>query len=729
MNQGEPPTRQKRDRNSPRPAPSPTHLPAVLIVIVTGLTLAAHWPVLSANALCFDDKDYLVDNDPVQNPSWASAGRFLGEVLAPSTVGGYYQPLSMISLMLDSAMGGTPDNLRPFHRTSLALHVANTALVFLLLYLLIGNPWAAAVAGLLFGVHPMNVEPIAWIGERKTLLAAFFALCSLSAYAQYARTKSRAWYTLALVLFVPALMSKPTTTPLPLLMLLLDYWPLERLNRRAVAEKIPFFVLAGASALITYISQKSTAGIYDVGAASPLRIPLILAHNLIFYLWKMIWPVPLSAHYPFPEPMGLSQPMVLAGVIGTAVLIPLLIISLRWTRSLLIGWLIFFVAILPTMGVVGFTNAIAADRFVYLPILGVLLVVGALLAWILNGLSYRFSPHVRIGVALVFGLILCGLASVATRSYLTHWRDSESLAQHMMDQAPHNAYLHQHMANVLVVQNKVDLAIKYYTEALRLNPTLHKSHNNLGMALVDQGKRDEAIKHFNEALRLKPAFPQAHYNLGMALIDEGKIDEALIHYFKALRLMRASGEIHNHFGVALANQGRRDEAIRCFTEALRVKPAFPAAHCNLGIALAGQGQVDEAVRHFTEARRINPAFTQAHYNLGVAFASQGKSDEAIRCFNEVLRLKPDHAEAHNNLAFLLIGAGKLEEAAEHFRQALAIIPFMAPAHVGLGNVLELQGKLDEAIREYEEASRLNPQDAQLRQKLDQAMAKRAAQSR
>ena len=313
-----------------------------LIFIICTVVLMVHWPVLSAQALSFDDDMYLTENLLVQNPGWASTEQFLTEVLEPSTVGGYYQPLTMISLMLDYTMGGHSDNLMPFHCTSLALHIVNTALVIVLLYLLFGRAWVAAGVGLLFGLHPMTVETVAWVGERKTLLAAFFALWSLILYVRFTRKSNWSLYFGSMVMYVLALMSKPTSTPLPVLMLLMDYWPLERWKRRGFWEKLPFFIIGGIFAIITYVSQSRTAFAVLPDKYCTEHIGLVLCHNIIFYLYKIIWPVNLSSHYAFPEPLALSDPMVLIGVIGTCILIPLLLISLRWTRGILIGWLFFF---------------------------------------------------------------------------------------------------------------------------------------------------------------------------------------------------------------------------------------------------------------------------------------------------------------------------------------------------------------------------------------------------
>ncbi|MHC4498932.1 MAG: hypothetical protein ACYS21_07445, partial [Planctomycetota bacterium] len=270
--------------------------PQIVVLLVLLLAVAicvtlAHWPTLSAQASSFDDEQYLHKNPLVQNPSWNSTWRFLSELLAPSTVGGYYQPLAMISLMLDYAMGGRSDNLLQFHVTSLCLHVLNTSLIIILLYMLFGKVWPAMIVGLLFGVHPMTVEPISWVSERKTLLASFFALWCLILYVRSVQKRgSRTLFGTSIAMYVLALMSKPTTTMVPILLLLLDFWPLRRLSKRAFMEKLPLFVIMIIFVFITVISQGRTASVIMPTEYNPTRIPLILCHNIIFYPYKIIWP-------------------------------------------------------------------------------------------------------------------------------------------------------------------------------------------------------------------------------------------------------------------------------------------------------------------------------------------------------------------------------------------------------------------------------------------------------
>jgi tetratricopeptide (TPR) repeat protein len=680
---------------------------AVLLIVVCVVVLAVHWPALSAQALSFDDSQYLVKNLLVQNPSWTSARRFLTEVLEPSTVGGYYQPLTMISLMFDYALGGRPDNLHSFHRTSLILHVVNTALVIVLLYLLFGQAWVAAAVGLLFGLHPMTVEPIPWVGERKTLLAAFFALWCLILYVRYARKPNRPLYIGCLAMYVLALISKPTSTPLPLLMLLMDYWPLRRWKWTTVLEKLPFFVVGGISAIITYISQSSAAPLVVAGGYGLKRIPLVLCHNIIFYLHKIIWPANLSSHYVFPEPFGLSDPMVLAGVIGTCILLPLLVISLRWTRAALVGWLFFFVAIFPTTQVLRFSTVIAADRFAYLPSVGLLMVVASLLCWFCGTGSAGKSMIRRMAVAMTV-LVLASAEAVATRSYLVHWRDTMSLSEHILTKTPDAPQARNMLGLELQSQGKLDQAIGQYRRALQVKPNYVKAHNNLGNALQSRGKLDEAISHYRRALQIDPGYAEAYYNMGITFRAQGRHDEAINCYRQALRLKPNYLEAHNNLGNALQSLGRLDEAIMHFHQSLQIKPDSAEVHYNLGLALKSQGDFDDAIKHFRQALQLNPDLAEAHNNLALVLTMTGQLDKALEHFRQALQIKPDFAEVHYNMGLALKSQGKLDEAIKHFRQALQVKPDLAETHNNLALALTMTGQLDKALEHFREAVRLKP---------------------
>jgi tetratricopeptide (TPR) repeat protein len=579
---------------------------ALLIGVVAVIVLAVQWPATSARADYFDDGLYLGHNRLVQNPSWSSIGQFLSEVWKPSTVSGYYQPLTMISLSLDSAMGGRPDNPVPYHCTSLALHVLDTALVILLLYLLLGNAWAAAVVGLLFGVHPLAVEPIPWTGERKTLLAAFFALWCLVLYVLYVQRGRRLFYGLSLLMLVLALLSKPTTVPVPLLLLILDWWPLRRVSWRALIEKIPFFAIAGLAAVVTVISQ-ARACIITLPQEQPAsKIPLTICHNIIFYPYKMLWPTKLTYSYVCPDPLLLSQPLVLAGVIGTAILLVLLLLSLRWTRALWAGWVFFFVAIFPTMGVIGFTNVIASHKYAYLPVVGFLLILTWFLIAMGSALQRSARARIWLGGGIVAAVALVALEIRLTREQLGYWQSSESLYRYMLTLDPGQDGLETGLGYALFQQGHIDESIAMYRTAIGHNPRYAISHNNLGTALGTQGKFAAAAEEFRKVIDLTPRSPVGYSNLARALARQGQNDEARKYYEQSLTVDPYAADALNGLGVLLATQGKLDEAAGYFREAIRANPSFVNAYVGLGLTLTHQERIGEAVRVLEEARDLAP---------------------------------------------------------------------------------------------------------------------------
>jgi len=681
------------------------------VVLVVGVSVVfTHWPALSAKASSFDDEQYLHKNKLVQNPGWGSTRRFLSEVANPSTVKGYYQPLAMISLMLDYAAGGRPDNLVVFHATSLTFHVLNTLLVIVLLYVVFGSLWPAAIVGLLFGLHPMTVEPIPWVSERKTLLASFFALLSLIFYVRYARKGGRMVLVGCGVMYVLALMSKPTTTPLPLLFLLLDFWPLGRFGKRALLEKAPFLVVMVVFGVITIVSQGRTASVTMPTAYDPMRIPLILCHNIVFYLYKILWPVRLSCHYPFPVPLGVSEPMILAGLIGTCVLLPALIISLRRTRAFLTGWLFFFVGILPTMGIIGFTNVIASDKYAYLPSVGLLLV----LAWLL-GRAWR-----RIRLSGVYTIVICGVVmivavseSVATRRYLAKWQDSETLYGYMLDLAPAASPVYLNLGNTVLKQGRYDEAIEHYRKAVSISPMFVEAHYNLGVALSAAGRYGEAIEAYQSALRLNKNHTGVLSHLADALARSGQLDRAIALYNKLLAKRPNDTEILNNAGLALVKKGRVDEGIGLYNKSLEINPDSAEVLNNLGNALVVKEDFEQAVACFEKALALKGEFAETSYNLANTLRQMGRLDEAVGYYSEALRLAPDDADAHCGLGLVLAERKEYDEAAAHFRKAVQLNPSFSRAHYHLGLVCYNQNDVDGAVEQFRKVLELHPDDAQM----------------
>ncbi len=552
---------------------------AAVLLVVGGV----HAPVLSARAVSIDDGPYLLDNRMVNDPGWSTAVRFLGEVAEPSSMAGYYQPLTMISLMLDVGMGGGPQNLEPFRVTSLILHLASTGFVVLLIYQLFGSAPAAAMVGLLFGLHPVAVDRVAWIADRKTVLSTALALASLVAYLRYARHRRARAYASALALFAMSLMAKPTALSLPLLLLLLDLWPLRRRWRQALLDKLPFVALSVLSIVVTAVSEGRTtvgAGAHQMGGSD---LALTFCHNTIFYLSKVVWPVHLSLWYPFPDPLSTADPWIRAGLVGAPLLLLVLAVSLRYTPACAVGTGFFLIGFLPTLaGVLRVRDVIAANRFIYLPMVG----IAILLAWLVTRAWSPVPPRRPRARWLVLAVVVAaaGAETVASRRVMARWSDSVTLHRDMVAKAPLAPKAYISLGGALQAAGDHREAITCYRRAIELGGRDATTFTNLGTALAVEGEMAEARTAFESAIAADPDYPAAHYNLG----------------------------------VALASGGDRPAAMACFRRTLSLDPGNADAHNNLGVELLMDQHVAEAVEHFRQAATHRPDHPDAARNLEIA---------------------------------------------------------------------------------------------------------------
>jgi tetratricopeptide (TPR) repeat protein len=599
-----------------------------LICLALGLiTLAVYLPALRYPFLQYDDQQYVTENPHVRagltGPGlvWAFGYRV-----------GNWHPLTWVSHMLDCQLYG----LRPagHHLTNVLLHVANTLLLFLFLVRFTGARWRSTAVAALFAWHPLHVESVAWIAERKDVLSALFGLLCLVFYARYVRKRlsvesretlaqglpapapqtSTLDYSLALIFLGIGLMSKPMLVTWPFVLLLLDYWPLERFKTgpvwRLVTEKAPFFVLAAAASVVTFMVQKH-AGATET--AESLRLGAHGGNALISYwryLGKLFWPTDLAVFYPLPEPWPLAKVLLAGGLLaGVSVL---LFVTRRRAPFLLMGWLWYCGMLVPVLGLVQVGKQAMADRYTYLPSLGVLV----LAIWGAYELTRRWRYHrMALSVAGSAAILLC---AALTRHQLGHWQNSETLFRHALEVTENNCLAHKVLGNALGRKGQTDQAIRQFQEALRLKPDDPDACNNLGNLFGDIGQTDEAIRQYQAALRLKPDHADARYNLAVALVKQGQTDEAIRQYQEMLRFRPDYAEAHYNLGVALARKGQTDEAIRQYQETLRLKPDSPMAHNNLGNALLKKGQTDEAIGQFQEAIRLKPDYTLAHNNLARA---------------------------------------------------------------------------------------------------------------
>jgi tetratricopeptide (TPR) repeat protein len=706
-----------KPKSAPARAPAtgtaPPRFPVwLLAVLLAMVTVALYWPATRHEFVNYDDDVYVTENAHVQaglsleNLKWA----FINPVCSN------WHPLTMLSYMLDCQLFG----LKPWghHLTSVLLHAVNTILVFLLLRGLTGAIWRSLMVAALFGLHPLHVESVAWVAERKDVLSALFGLLSLLFYVRYAQSKSAiGHYLLALFFLALGLMSKAMLVTWPFVMLLLDYWPLARLKAdnlwRLVWEKIPFFALVAVASVVTMVVQKQGGA---VQAVESLPVGARVGNALISYcryLGKLCWPTDLAVFYPYNGYWPLAEVLLAGGlVVGLSVFF--------WRQRrypfMLMGWLWFVGTLVPVIGLVQVGEQAMADRYSYLPSVGLFILV----TWAAYELTRRWRYRgIALSVAGLAAIILC---MALTRQQIGYWQDSETLYRHALAVTENNWPAHNNLGNALLKKGQIDEAISQYQEVLRLKPDYADAHNNLGGALGQEGQLDEAIGQFQEAIRLKPDYADAHNNLGATLVRKDRLNEAISQFQEAIRLTPDYADAHNNLGAALVRKGRLNEAISQFQEAIRLEPDNAIIHNNLGATLDKKGQLNEAISQFQEAIRLKPDYTDAHNNLGNALVRKGQLNEAISQFQEAIRLKPDYADAHNHLGYVLDKKGQLDEAIGQFQEAIRLKPDYADAHNNLGVALGQEGQLDEAIGQFQEAIRLKPDYADAHNNLGNALA-------
>jgi protein O-mannosyl-transferase len=629
-------------------------------------------------------------------------------------------PITRLSHLLDSQLFGMRGGLH--HLTSVGWHALACVLLFAFLARSTHARWPSAWVAFLFALHPLHVESVAWVAERKDVLCAFFWFVALWAYVRYAERPGWGRYLMVLVLFCLGLMSKPMVVTLPFLLLLLDAWPLRRLSRAAVREKIPFFAIAAVSGLATFLVQHSSGAVKEIAL---LPIGLRLENALIScatYCLKTIWPSGLAVFYPYPA--GFAWWIVVSAGLAVAVITAVALRSFRRAPYLAAGWIWFLVTLAPVIGLVQVGAQARADRYMYVPMVGLTI----MLAWGAADLARRWPAVTRpIAAAAV---ATCLAAAAVSAAQIEHWKNSETLFQHALDVTADNYLAEHNLGSYLLDTGRLSEAIPHLEAALRIRPESAPTRSDLATALAQTpGRLPEAIAQYQAAVRLLPDAAIPHNNLGVALAKfPDRLPEAIGEYQAALRIDADYADGHNNLASALAQTpGRLPEAIAEYQAALRINPNYADAHHNLGLALAKvPGRLAEAIAEYQAALSIRPDYPEAHNDLGVALSkTAGGWAETTAQFEAALRMKPDYAEAHNNLGVALSQVpGRSSEAIGHFQAALHIQPDYADAHYNLGVALsQIPGRLPEAIAQLEAALRLKP-DPELRRTLDRLRAGR-----
>jgi Flp pilus assembly protein TadD len=627
-----------------------------ICAVLAAITWLIFGQTLAHDFVNYDDEVYVYDNAKVaaglspQNILWAFT----------HTVCANWHPLTVISHMLDCQLYG----LKPagHHFTNVLLHTIAVILLFLVLRQMTGGLWRSASVAALFAIHPLHVESVAWISERKDVLSAVFFMLMLGTYTRYIRALSLTSYLFVLLFFAFGLMSKPILVTAPFVLLLLDYWPLKRFVsetpgklghrnrtesraniRRIFLEKIPLLFLSFASCAATVLAQRHFIDPIDrLSFAERLGNAAVA---IIVYLRQLVWPSGLSVFYPHPR-HGLSAVQVSMAALSLLAVSAAAFIYRRKHPYFPTGWFWFLGMLVPVSGIVQVGTQAHADRYTYLPQIGLYILVTWFIADIVS--SWRHQ-RVLLSTAMVSSIVILIWPAWKQTSY---WRDSRALWTHALAVNPENDTAHNGLCNLALRQNRFEEAVFHARKALQVRPDSADAHSNLGLALLGTGQKAEALIEFRKIIETSPTRPRVHYNLATLLLDSGRIDEAIAEFQKELQIQPEFVDAQNNLGIALERKGAPDDAVTCFQKAIELDPRRPKAHYNLATVFLRQGQFDQAIAHLEKELQINPASAEAHNDLGIAWSQKGRIDEAIGEWQKTLELQPHNLSAYCNLVWV-----------------------------------------------------------------------------
>jgi protein O-mannosyl-transferase len=638
------------------PAPSESHdrrwEPALICLFLAFLAFWALGPALESGFVNFDDDLYVYQNPVVRSGlSWKG----LGWIFSHGDCG-LYHPLTMLSLMVNYQING----LHPegYHLANLLLHIGSAAALFLVLRRMTGLVWRSAFVAALFAVHPLRVESVAWVAERKDVLSGFFFMGTLAAYGVFIkRPDSLPRWLLVGIAYAMALLSKPTVVTLPVVLLLLDYWPLNRFGQpgaprpgdglgnpqRLILEKAPWLGLAAVICAMTL--HAAANGIAARANASLVSRLGNAAVSYVIYLRQMVWPARLAVYY--PQPAAGHSPATVALSMFILAAITVLAIGLRRQRPwLFTGWFWYLGMLAPMIGIIQPGSFAHADRMTYLPQIGIYLMV----VWTIAEMGLA-SVGRRALLGATAAIALAAL-TVCARKQTSYWHDSETLWIRALACTGANPVAENNFGSALFHDGRVEEATLHFQKALEERPGYAEAHHNLAIVFLRKGQLDDAIAQDRLAVEIWPAFADAHFGLAAALFRKGKFNDAIAQYEMALQINPEDAEAHGNLAGALRQVGRLDDAIMQYREAIADDPSVGAFHNDLGTALRQKGRVGDAIDQFKRALELLPNNESVHVNLAYSLLQSGNAAAAVALFQAALQLHPDDVEVQNSLAWI-----------------------------------------------------------------------------
>jgi len=677
------------------------------------ITLFSFYGVKDNSFLNMDDDVYVTDNARVkegiswENIKWSFSTIYFG----------FYYPLTWLSHMLDYEIYGL--NAGGHHITSMIIHIVNTLILFFALYRMTRKEWRSFIVAGLFAVHPLHVESVAWISERKDILSAFFFFLGLMFYSYYVEKPSIKRYILVMLSYLLGLLSKPMVITFPFVLLLLDYWPLERMEIfeekkrkggdgkerwqkvwKLVLEKIPLFLFIPLFSFLTFYAQKKTGAVADIVSAPISQRISNAIISYVAYLKKMFIPLNLIPYYPFP----MKKIEIGVVLINLAILVAItffIIIYAKKHKYFLSGWLWYLGMLVPVIGIVQIGGQAMADRYTYIPLLGTFIIVVFYLAELCEK-----NDLFRISAMTASVVILAGFVYL-TKYQIKNWKDNVTLFSYTLKVDPQNFFAHNSLGSALLLEGKTDEAINHFLEAIKNEPGYYSAHFNLASAYLELGKYQDAVEHYKLSF-IEKEDAGGFNNVGFALLKQKKYDEAEVWFKKAIELDSNLLDARINLANTYRDSGKLEEAIAQYKEILKIKPDSLSIVNQLGLALAKTGKLQDALEVFKRCVDSNPNSEEYQRNYGNALSDLGRNEEAIEHYQKALQIRPDSYLALNSYGLALAKMGKLKESIEKFKSAVMNNPNFIDGYINLGYAQLQTGDIDGAIFNFEKALKIDP---------------------
>jgi len=702
---------ERRSRSGITAAPFRGWKVGLLALILLLAVLIAYYPALHGGMLW--DDDFHVTRPELR--SWHGLYRIWFDLNATQQ---YYPIVHSAFWLMYKLWAG---NTLGYHLLNIVLHVTSAFLVALIL-LRLGVPWPW-LAAVIFALHPVQVESVAWICELKNTLSGSFYLAAALAYLHFDKGRNRWPYALALSLFILALLSKTVTATLPAALLVAFWWQRGRLNwRRDALPLVPFFVIGAAGGLFTAWVERTVLGARGAEyMLTSIERCLIAGRAISFYLAKLFWPIDLIFIYPRWQ---VSQRVWWQYLypLGVICLIVLLWLLRKRSRAPLAAMLLFCGTLFPALGffnVYPFRYSFVADHFQYLASISIIALFCAGLESVVSRWRLQHKTAALLGILVCAG----GGGALAFPTWLQshQYKNAETLYRSTLSQNPSCWLAHTNLGNLLISQGRYREAKASFEEALRIKPELAAAYNGMGIAWVGEGDLRSGIQNYRRAVELDPGYAEAFNNLGVALARDHLYQEAIANYQKSLQIDADYAMAHYNMANAYSRLNKPAVSEQHYLQAIQIRPDMTFAHYYLGLTLLSQGRNSEATEHLNAAFKLKPDFSLGYYEVGNILLQQARVEEAIASYAKALAIKPGYAEAHCNLGTALSQQGRLEEAIEHYREALRILPDYTMAANNLGRALQLSGHMEEAVAMYAKALVMDPNNAMAKKNLEQAL--------